>query len=363
MPDSLHIISVNQDSGIDPGRKKGAAVHLRAMRQAFAQLGAGVTAIDEHDPDRLRRQLQRATDLQRADLVYERYALGRSAAAEFARDNGIPYALEVNAPLADEQHRWRGQAESDDDRRADTLTFAAAGFVAAVSRQVASYAVDRGAASAAVFVCPNGIDTRLFRPGAEARQPLTTALPERAFVLGFHGRERPWHGFDLLAETAGVLLERNFPVHLLIIGEGEFSALSGLSAENYTRLPWVDHEQIPGLIGRFDALPLTYPPETPCYFSPLKLAEAMACGAVPVVPDLGDLGSAVEHGRSGLVYPAGDLDALVGALASLIENPSLKSALADAAARSARDQGWDRIALRILDHFGLTPAPGATAAS
>lgn len=363
MASSLHILSVNQDSGIDPERKKGAAVHLRAMRQAFAQLGARVTAIDVHDPDRLRRQLRRATDLQRPDLVYERYALGRSAAAEFARDNDIPYAVEVNAPLADEQHRWRGQAESDDDRRADAVTFAAAGFVAAVSRQVARYSVTRGADSEAVFVCPNGIDTRLFRPGAEPRQPLPTALPEHAWVLGFHGRERPWHGFPLLVEAAGALLDRGFPVHLLVIGEGEFSALSELSASNYTRLPWVDHEQIPALIGRFDALPLTYPPDTPCYFSPLKLAEAMACGAVPVVPDLGDLASAVAHGRNGMVYPAGDLDALVGALASLIENPSLKSALAEAAARSAREQGWDRIARRILDHFGLAPARGASTAA
>ena len=360
MANSLHIVSVNQDPGIDPTRKKGAAVHLRAMREAFAGLGAEVTAIDEDDPDRLRRRLQRAFDLQRPDLLYERYALGRSAAARFARCNGIPYSVEVNAPLADEQHRWRGLAETDNDRREDAATFAAAGFVAAVSRQVADYALARGAASDTVFVCPNGINTRLFRPDIERRQPLPESVPEHAFVLGFHGRERPWHGFRLLAEAAGILLGSGFPVHLLVIGEGEFSALSGLPAETSTRLPWVEHEHIPSLIARFDALPLTYPPETPCYFSPLKLAEAMACGVVPVVPELGDLASVVTHGGNGLVYPAGDLDALVRALASLMENPSLKSDLAEAAARSARDQGWDRIAWRILDHFKLAPPGGET---
>lgn len=358
MAKPLHIVSVNQDPGIDPTRKKGAAVHLRAMREAFAGLGADVTAIDEQDPGRLRHRLQQSMDLQRPDLLYERYALGRSAAADFARRNGIPYSVEVNAPLADEQHRWRGQAETDKDRREDAATFEAAGFVAAVSRQVADYAVERGAAPDTVFVCPNGIDTRLFRPDVERRQRAPASVPEGAFVLGFHGRERPWHGFGLLAQAAGILLERGFPVHLLAIGEGEFTALSGLPAETYTRLPWVEHEHIPSLIGRFDALPLTYPPETPCYFSPLKLAEAMACGAVPVVPDLGDLATVVDHGGNGLVYPAGDLEALLGALESLIENPSLKSDLADAAARTARDLGWDRIAWRILDHFDLAPAEG-----
>lgn len=362
MTGSLHVVSINQDPGIHAGRRKGAAVHLRAMREAFGQLGAVVTAIDEAEPGRVRGRLGEIADQRRPDLLYERYALGRSAAAAFARENGIAYALEVNAPLAEEQERWRGLPEADSDRSADAVTFAAAGFVAAVSTQVAAYAVSRGAAPDAVFVCPNGIDTRRFRPGAGLRQPLPATLPAGHFVLGFHGRERPWHGFGLLVEATRDLLGRGLPVHLLVIGRGEFDALSGLPEANCTRLPWVEHVRIPALIGRFDALPLTYPPDAPCYFSPLKLAEAMACGAVPVVPDLGDFARAVAHGRNGLVYPAGDREALVAALASLIGNPALTTRLAEAAARSALEWGWDRIALRILDHLGLSPPRGVVAA-
>jgi glycosyltransferase involved in cell wall biosynthesis len=353
MAGPLHIISVNQDPGIQVGRKKGAAVHLQAMRDAFGQLGATVMAIDEAEPGRLRARLRREAGRQPPDLLYERYALGRSEAAAFSREHGIPYALEVNAPLAEEQERWRGQPEADRDRSEDAVTFAAAGFVAAVSSQVAAYAIARGAQPDAVFVCPNGIDTRRFRPGVRPQQPPGATLPAGAFVLGFHGRERPWHGFGLLVEAARALLGKALPTHLLVIGNGEFSALSALPETSYTRLPWVGHDQIPALIGRFDALPLTYPPDAPCYFSPLKLAEAMACGAVPVVPDLGDLARTVVHERTGLVYPAGDLDALVTALETLIRNPPLKSGLASGAAESALEWGWDRIALRILNHFGL----------
>lgn len=353
MASTLHIISVNQDPGIHVGRKKGAAVHLRAMRDAFGQLGATVAAIDQDEPGRLRALLRSEVGRQPPDLIYERYALGRSAAAAFARDNGIPYALEVNAPLADEQERWRGRPEADRDRCEDAVTFAAAGFVAAVSSQVADYSISRGARPDTVFVCPNGIDTRRFKPGVRAQQPPGTTLPDSTFVLGFHGRERPWHGFGLLVEATHALLRKDLQVHLLVIGNGEFSALSALPEANYTRLSWVGHDQIPALIGRFDALPLTYPPDAPCYFSPLKLAEAMACGAVPVVPDLGDLARTVAHGRTGLVYPAGDLDALVTALESLIEDPSLTSGLAAAAAKAALEWGWDSIAVRILGHFGL----------
>lgn len=354
MARSMHVVSVNQDPGIDPGRKKGSAVHLEAMRTAFSQLGCEVTAIDQPDPPRLQERLRLVARRQAIDLVYERYSLGSATAARFARENSIPHALEVNAPLAGEQERWRGLAESARDRAEDAIVFGSAGFIAAVSSEVAAYARSRGARTGSVFICPNGIDTSRFGPATDGPRLPALPLPGDAFVLGFHGRERPWHGFDMLVAATQTLLQERLPAHLLVIGEGDFAPLSGLPDGNYTRLPWVAHEEIPALLRHYDALPLTYSRDAPCYFSPLKLAEAMACGAVPVVPDLGDLPTIVSHGRNGLVYAAGQLDALVDALRSLITQPSLKSALAAAAAESALAQGWDRIALRILDHFGLT---------
>ena len=98
-------------------------------------------------------------------------------------------------------------------------------------------------------------------------------------MLGFHGRERPWHGFDKLAESFKELLARGLPVHLLVIGEGEFKALTRLPEGNFTRLGWQAHDDMPGLVANFDILPLTHQPDAPYYFSPLKLTEAMAAGS------------------------------------------------------------------------------------
>jgi len=349
----LHIISVNQDSGISPTRKKGAAVHLQAMRAAFRQLGAVVWDVDERDGSKLREKLQRINGRQAVQLIYERYALGRSAAARFAQEQGIPLALEVNAPLADEQQRWRGQQESDDDRDEDAVVFGSAGFIAAVSSQVASYAEKRGGRPESIHLCPNGIDSALFKPYSKAGNKARLMLPGESFVLGFHGRERPWHGFDMLVEVAQALLGSSVPVHLLVIGEGDFKALSRLPKGTYTRLPWMEHAQIPACISAFDVLPLTYSQDAPCYFSPLKLMESMACAVVPVVPDLGDLPSIVSHLHNGWVYEAGKHEALVKALLALFNDPALKSRMADAAVESARSNGWDRIAGKVLDHFGL----------
>ena len=201
---------------------------------------------------------------------------------------------------------------------------------------------------------PFKVEVDLMQPIDPEKKPRVDTPPLNHIGLWVDDIDAARRLSGLLVEATRALLHRKLPAHLLVIGNGEFSALSGLPEANYTRLPWVGHDQIPALIGRFDALPLTYPPDVPCYFSPLKLAEAMACGAVPVVPDLGDLARTVAHERTGLVYPAGDPDALVSAVESLIEDPSLKAGLAAAAAQAALEWGWDRIALRILDHFGLS---------
>ena len=74
----MRVACVNQDPGIQPDRHKGAAVHLAAMRAAFASLGADVIALDEADGGRLRQRLETVWREAPIDLVYERYALGRS---------------------------------------------------------------------------------------------------------------------------------------------------------------------------------------------------------------------------------------------------------------------------------------------
>lgn len=350
----LHILSVNQDRGIGPHRKKGAAVHLRAMRQAFREQGARVSEIDENDSAKLEASLHRLTSGGLIHMIYERYSLGQSTTARFAKEKGIPFVLEVNAPLADEQQLWRARAESEKDRREDSFVFSSAAFIAAVSSQVADYAEARGGRADRVFVCPNGIDTSLFRPGVSPRPPLAVELPENAFVLGFHGRERPWHGFDLLVDAALGLLEQKIPAHLLVIGEGNFTALEKLPGDVCTHLPWMEQDRLPALISMYDALPLTYSRDAPFYFSPLKLAEAMACGAVPVVPDLGDLPSMVRHEQDGLVYKAGDRAALISGLMRLAGDIDFKNRLSHNAAERARMHGWEHIVTRILDQLGLT---------
>lgn len=358
----MRLACVNQDPGVGPEREKGAAVHLREMRSAFARLGAKVASVDHSDPLEVRRHLEQLLARGPLDLIYERYALGAFAAGKFARQRGLPHVLEVNAPLSAEARRYRPlQHRIQQDRSvaaaAERELFAGADLVLAVSTAVGAFARDQGARAECVSVRANGVDTERFHPlDASQRDALRGELGlESRFVLGFHGRLRPWHNLDLLGRAAARLLEAGVEAYVLAVGVGEFedSLSNHLAPDRWTSLGWLSREEIARLVPCFDVLPLTYGKSPDFYFSPLKLLEGMACGVVPVVPDLGDLAETVTHRRDGLVYSAGDEDGLVDQLRLLSEDEALRERLARAGEVTAAAHSWDDIARSVLSRFAL----------
>jgi len=350
----MRLASVNQDRGIRPGAAKGAAVHLQCMREAFEKCGAEVLEIDERHGEEVADRLERLHSNLPLDAVYERYALEGSAGSDFCHAAGLPHVLEVNAPLLEEAERHRDFEVTDEVVATETRVFQRAHRILAVSQGVADSVLARGVDPDSVWVRPNGVDTDRFVP---RRRPAGPAGP---FVLGFHGRLRPWHAFDRLAQVLAELLDRGHDVHLELVGRGDFAEhLEGrVPADRWSHVDWVPHEEVAARVARFDAMALTYSPDAPCYFSPLKLLEAMAVGAVPVVPALGDLESVVQDGVNGLVYPPGDTAAVVEALERLITDVPLRVRLLEAAVATAQGHSWKSLAeevLAVLDRGAMAP--------
>ena len=301
----MRLACVNQDPGVGPDREKGAAVHLREMRSAFDRLGAEVTTIDHSDPIEVRQQLEQLAASGPLDLVYERYALGAFAAGRFARERGLPHVLEVNAPLSEEARRYRPlqhrpARDPSAEAAAERELFSSADLVLAVSTAVGAFARGQGTRAEHIAVRPNGVDTQRFRPLDEhERIAMREGLQLGGrFVLGFHGRLRPWHNLELLGRATARLIESGVQAHVLTIGVGGFEVPLGvhLASDQWTSIGWRDRDEIARLVGCFDVLPLTYADDREFYFSPLKLLEGMGSGVVPVVPDLGDLAETVTHG-------------------------------------------------------------------
>ena len=343
----MKILHLNSDKGIHPERSKGAAVHLCAMREAFGGLGHEVLAVDQHDPGLARQAMEAAGEV---ELLYERLALSAYSGSEFASSRGVPHVLEINSPLDEEESRYRSDSGQAPSQEQLSSMLKAADLLLCVSQDCASWARSKGASDTRILVAPNGVDAARFHPQRRQEAALDEFVPREDFVIGFHGRLRPWHAFERLVAAVSRLLARGYRVHLVMIGNGKFeAALAGrIERSQWTHIPWVEHEAVGAYVARFDALPLSYDPDMPCYFSPLKLLEGMAAGAVAVVPNLGDLASSVSHESTGLVYDARDPEALTEALARLYNDTDLREQLSLAGRRSAESNSWKAIAESVL---------------
>lgn len=96
---------------------------------------------------------------------------------------------------------------------------------------------------------------------------------------------------------------------------------------------------------------------------PNALLEAMACGVVPIVNDAtpGPL-EFVEHDRTGLVVPAGDLDALAAAMHDLAADELRRARLAHAARERVGELAFDRVLGIWAEVLRLPELPTAEAA-
>lgn len=309
-------------------------VHVSSRLRAFsAAIGAPSTAAGEVRRalynQELLAQLRQRFEHDPPDVVYERASLFGIAGLTFAREIGVPHLLELNAPLADEQQRYRqGGAlrELADTSEAWLLTGTDA--VLAVSAPLAEQVVARGVERARVHVVANGVDTTRFHPGGDNGVRARYGLGDRP-VLGFVGGLRPWHGVETLPRAVAALTARHPGVHALIVGDGPLRdeitreiARLGLEA-HVTLTGAVPHEDVPAFIRACDVALAPYPAASHTfYFSPLKVYEYMACGVPVVGARLGQLADVVEEGVTGRLYPAGDTDALVEACHDLLARPA-----------------------------------------
>ncbi|MBD0337337.1 MAG: glycosyltransferase, partial [Cyanobacteria bacterium Co-bin13] len=166
----MRIAYVCADPGIPVFGTKGCSIHVQEVIRALRQQGAevevftprpGSTPIADLADLKVHRlptipKLEQTVREQVAlsinpdlqvelalagpfDLVYERYSLWSYSAMEYARSYGIPALLEVNAPLIEEQSRYRGLVLRGAAERVASRAFQAATGLIAVSQEVKQY--------------------------------------------------------------------------------------------------------------------------------------------------------------------------------------------------------------------------------
>ncbi len=315
----------------------------------------------------LGRRLKRQFESAPPDIIYERASLYATAGAVLARELNRPHLIELNAPLALEQATYRGTAFGDLAAAAERWMLSQADAVLAVSAPLRDYVTGLGVDAERVYVQPNGVDPALFGPGPAALRAGVSKSGD-GLVLGFLGGLRPWHGVEVLPDLLSKLRPRYPGLRLVIVGDGPLREelerrvrqqnLSGSVLFTGS----VPHERAAEMIRDFDVAVAPYPQaDHAFYFSPLKLFECMACGVPVVAARLGQIAEVVREGETGLLYPAGETEALVAACDRLLGDPALRRRLGQNAAQEIQDRfTWDHNAARVakLGHTLLAARRG-----
>lgn len=290
------------------------------------------------------------------DALYERYSLWSWAGLRFCREHKIPFVVEVNAPLVEEQHTYRELELDAVAQGLEAMILKQADAIVVPSDELADYVESRRGSGKSIFVLPNGVDLELFDdppalPRREARR-----FRDR-FTAAFVGSLKPWHGVGHLLSAFARLTESAPKAQLLFLGDGPMrseveDATRRFGAERVAFIGSVPHEEVPSWLAHADVGVAPYPDLDHFYFSPMKVVEYLAAGLPVVASRIGQNAQLVEHERCGLLVTPGNESELAGALLRLYREPRERARMARRAhKRAIRRHGWNVVAEKIEEIF------------
>ncbi|RKH00965.1 glycosyltransferase family 4 protein [Corallococcus carmarthensis] len=176
---------------------------------------------------------------------------------------------------------------------------------------------------------------------------LPAPLPEGPLRLAMVGSFLQTKGCGDVIAAVTRLHAQGLPFTLSLYGTGTpepevRAAFPAFVQPQLQVVPRYANATLPGLLAREEVL--VFASRTEGYG--MALVEAMASGLVPVSTPVGVAPSVVHPGRTGLLFPIGDVDALVAAVRELAADPTRRYALRRAAQAEVQGLTWPDIAAR-----------------
>ena len=395
----MRLLYLCSDFGIAPAGTKGASIHLRAITAGLAALGhevlilspregpgidhparrllpPGCPVLEEFLGDFRKWMSDRKLDAnvcseirslayngwagpmakaalsdRRPVAVIERLSLFGHLGLDIAEACEVPLIVEVNALMTEEAGAFRSLQMKGLAEEIERRVLERADAVIAVSGPLAARLEGRGLDPGRIHVVPNGVDLPRFAdapPVAVCRRALGL---DGAFVVGFAGSLKVWHGVDVLIRAFERLHRDDPSARLLVVGEGPMLASLRDQASRIGQgaavqfMGAVPHDRIPVLLRAMDVAVAPFRGMNDFYFSPIKLFEYMASGACVVASRLGQIQEVIEDGVNGLLCEPDDPEALRVVLERARQDAALRDRLAATALATVRDRyTWDHAA-------------------
>lgn len=285
---------------------------------------------------RLEARLEEVARDIRPDIIHAHSpVLNALPAIKVARRLGIPVVYEIRAfwedAAVDHGSTQEGSLRYRATRRLETRAIRLADHVFTICEGLRADIVARGIPATKVTVIPNAVDVESF----QLASPPDPQLQEKwgltgKTVVGFIGSFYAYEGLDLLLDALPELIRQRPDVRLLLVGGGPQEANLRQQA---ARLGLGDHVIFTGRVPHqevnryYDLINVLAYPRHPMRLTelvtPLKPLEAMAQGQLFVASDVGGHRELIEHGKTGILFRAGDRDALSGALLTLLNERQL----------------------------------------
>ncbi|WP_268982618.1 glycosyltransferase [Streptomyces sp. HF10] len=276
----------------------------------------------------------------RPDVVHlaSPFVLGARGMAAAAR-LGLPAVAVYQTDLAGYARTYMGAGEAAAWRRIRAVHAAADRTLApstAALGDLETHGVPR------VRLWPRGVDTVRFRPDRRDEALRRELAPGGELLVGYVGRLAPEKHVELLAGVTAL-----DGVRLVVVGDGPSHAHLTEALPGAAFLGRRTGDELARIFASLDVFAHTGPFETFCQ----TVQEAMASGVPVVAPAVGGPLDLVHHGRTGLLVPPRDAEAVRDAVRCLAEDPARRGAFGAAARALVEGRTWAAVGDRLIGHY------------
>lgn len=281
----------------------------------------------------LTRRLSEVVKIRKPDVLHAHSpVLNAIPALRVGRSMGIPVLYEVRAFWEDAAVDHGTNREGDLRYRLirvlESYALRKADAVTTICDGLRNDILGRGIPSEKVTVIPNAVNISDFTMEEACDRSLAKEIGlEGSPVIGFIGSFYAYEGLNILFQALPKILLHHPNVRILLVGGGpQEQELKSLAAQlgvtnRVVFAGRVPHNQIQRYYNLFDLM--IYPrlkKRVTDLVTPLKPLEAMAQGRLLIASDVGGHLELIRDGETGILFEAGNADALADKVTQLLSN-------------------------------------------